>query len=192
MNIHWRFFANQKQRIIPPLEVDLRQEKQPNLSDADGVEVSESSRKSDIPAMGLSEGGFQGVGLLKEIQRLAGVKDKYRTPTGREQRPSTTGGLNSEATFGGAAKNTTLPTKFLRRRHKELLRKIPVLTWSEHSPSDQPGGSRGKYEVSLPSGALVPPSVPSAKSLPVAGECTMTWIRRAQEMDKQKNVPKRT
>lgn len=178
--MRWRYFATETRKLLPPLEIS---------------EVSESSRRSDSLERGLAESGFQDSGILHEIQRLAGIWDKSRPLTRRERKTLSAdeGGLKSEVAYGEVSENKTasraLPTKFLRRRHRYLLSRIPILQWNEYEANPSPDGLgrvKGKYDVSLPRGALSRNLV--LQRLPLAGENNMAWIKRAQELENSKIV----
>jgi hypothetical protein len=97
--------------------------------------------------------GMQTAGQLDEVKSLAGpASEKPPAPRRIDQ-------IYLPSTPSSAANQRPLPNRFLRRRYRELLGRIPVLTYS-YVPSDSVTSSNdyptGKYEVSLTPTALSP------------------------------------
>ena len=59
--------------------------------------------------------------------------------------------------------------RFIRRQHRKLLRKIPILTYLKH-----PNNPAGKYEVSL---SPLTSSVGATSAAPMADEADLAWLR---------------
>jgi hypothetical protein len=95
--------------------------------------------------------GMQTAGLLDELKSLAGPVSET-PPAPRRIDP-----VYSPHTFSYTADRRALPNRFLRRRYRELLGRIPVLTYS-YVPGESVIGSNdnptGKYDVSLALTAL--------------------------------------
>jgi hypothetical protein len=94
--------------------------------------------------------GMQTAGLLEELKSLAGsVSD--RPPTPRRMNP-----VYSPHSVFRVADQRVSPNRFLRRRYRELLGRIPILTYS-YVPGQPVIGTKdypaGQYEVSLAANA---------------------------------------
>lgn len=141
VNIRWRYFSYQWKRLYPPLEVSVKQR---------GAQET-SSREDALLSAGIRGVGMQTAGLLEELKLLAGPVS-VRPPAPRRADPVYHLRASSCGPDGRA-----LPNRFLRRRYRELLGRIPVLTYS-YVPSESAIGSnnypKGKYEVSLDHAAL--------------------------------------
>jgi hypothetical protein len=95
---------------------------------------------------------MQTAGQLDEVKSLAGpVSEKPPAPRRIDQI------YLPHSTHSSAADRRSLPNRFLRRRYRELLGRIPVLTYS-YVPGELVTRSNdyptGKYEVSLAPAAL--------------------------------------
>ncbi len=141
VNIHWRYFSHQWRRINPPLEISVKQQEALKVPSQEGF----------APDAGIRGVGLQGAGLLEELKTLAGVPKRPTDPRRidpvyRSESPSTTARGSS-------------PNRYLRRRYRELLGRIPILTLSRtpgNLPTASNGHPTGKYEVSLVANALSP------------------------------------
>jgi hypothetical protein len=142
VNIHWRYFSSQWKRLYPPLEVSVKKQ---------GVQET-SSQDDALLGARIRGVGMQNAGLLDELKLLAGPASE-RPPAPRRIDPV----YPSAPSF--TADRRALPNRFLRRRYRELLGRIPVLTYS-YVPGDLEIGSNdypaGKYELSLAPAALSP------------------------------------
>jgi hypothetical protein len=110
-----------------------------------------ASQEDAILATRIRGVGMQTAGLLEELKSLAGCVSE-RPPTPRRMDP-----VYPPNSVSCDADQRVLPSRFLRRRYRELLGRIPILTYS-YMP-DQPAiGTKtyptGKYEVSLAPNAL--------------------------------------
>lgn len=95
--------------------------------------------------------GMQTTGLLDEVKSLAGpASEKPPAPRRVDQ-------IYLPHTTQSAADRRSPSNRFLRRRYRELLGRIPVLTYS-YVPGESVTSSNdyptGKYEVSLAPAAL--------------------------------------
>jgi hypothetical protein len=95
--------------------------------------------------------GMQTAGQLDQVKSLAGpASEKPPAPRRIDQ-------IYLPHTHSPAADQRSLPNRFLRRRYRELLGRIPVLTYSYvpgESATSSSGYPTGKYEVSLAPTAL--------------------------------------
>jgi len=143
VNIRWRYFSYQWKRIYPPLEVSVKHPEPQNTPSQDGF----------VPETGLRSVGLQGAGLLEELKILAGEVSKKPTS------PRRIDSVYRPESSPTAADRGSLPNRYLRRRYRELLGRIPILTrpnvpgdlTTATAPSGRP---TGKYEVSLAANAM--------------------------------------
>ena len=95
--------------------------------------------------------GIQTAGQLDEVKSLAGPASEKPPPPRRIDQ------LYLPHTHTSTTVRRSLPNRFLRRRYRELLGRIPVLTYSYvtgKSVTSSNGYPTGKYEVSLAPTAL--------------------------------------
>ncbi|KAH9056919.1 hypothetical protein EDB87DRAFT_1135599 [Lactarius vividus] len=142
VNIRWRYFSYQWKRINPPIEISVKHQ-----------ETQKTPSQVGFVPDGIRGVGLQGAGLLEELKMLAGtvstrpVAPRRIDSAYRSQSPSV------------AVNRGPSPNRYLRRRYRELLGRIPILTHS-HVPGNPTtatasnGRPTGKYEVSLAVNAL--------------------------------------
>ena len=142
-NIRWRYFSLNWKRLYPPLEVSVKQQ---------GT-LEASSKEDALLGARIRGVGMQTAGQLDEIKSLAGpASEKPPAPRRIDQ-------IYLPRTRTSTSGQQSLPNRFLRRRYRELLGRIPVLTYTY-----VPGGSvtssnaypTGKYEVTLEHNAISP------------------------------------
>ena len=143
VNIRWRYFSCQWKRLYPPLEVSVKQQGTQEIS-------SQEDALLDARIRGV---GMQTAGQLDEVKSLAGpASEKPPVPRRIDQ-------IYLPCTHTPAADRRSLPNRFLRRRYRELLGRIPVLTYTYvpgESVTSSNGYPTGQYEVSLARTALSP------------------------------------
>ncbi|KZV77677.1 hypothetical protein PENSPDRAFT_645301 [Peniophora sp. CONT] len=130
VNIKWRFFTENWQKLHPPIELTIDQG--PALS----TKAKSIERK---PPRAI---GIPGQGLLEDVITLAGASRARRPPIPRRQRQSLPADEDAERRQGMPMAPTSAdvaPSRFIRRRYAELLGKIPILTYTR----------TGKYVVAL-------------------------------------------
>ena len=143
VNIRWRYFSQQWKRLYPPLEVSVKKQ---------GARET-SSQEDAVLGARIRGVGLQTAGLLAELMSLTGSGSE-RPPTPRRIDP-----VYPPHSVSRVADCQVLPNRFLRRRYRELLGRIPILTYS-HVPGqpvvDTKDCPAGKYDVSLAPNALSP------------------------------------
>ncbi|TFK56604.1 hypothetical protein OE88DRAFT_1649984 [Heliocybe sulcata] len=110
-----------------------------------------SSSHDTLKQAGIRGTAMQDAGIFEEVLDLAG--------SGHEPPPA-------------GAFNSSLPTRFIRRRYRELLGKLPILTYN-HAPASR--GS-GRYEVSLAPRALISSVPRTAKGIPSVDADDLAWL----------------
>jgi hypothetical protein len=106
VNIRWRYHTGELKRTYFPLEL---------------------TRSADEPnASRLRETGAEELKLLEEVERLA-RSPQEGVPMPRRERRATPNHEREPQPYQ-ARFDSSLPTRFLRRRYRELLSRIPILT----------------------------------------------------------------
>jgi hypothetical protein len=166
VNVRWRYFSSEWRRLYPPLEVSV--EKQQGAQET-------SSQEGAILATRIRGVGMQTAGLLEELKSLAGsVYERPPTPRRMDS-------VYPPHPVSCDADQRVLPSRFLRRRYRELLGRIPILTYS-YAPGQPAIGSEkcptGKYGVSLAANASslrIPHEINHSKVLDVVD---LAWFER--------------
>ncbi|KAG6911571.1 hypothetical protein DXG01_011873 [Tephrocybe rancida] len=165
VNIRWRYFTEEWRKVLPPLQVVVK--------DA-ASEGGESSSKDDISQVGVRAMGMQGSGIFEDVRAVAGPLT-VPPPLTRKERLKMNDALDVSVQHRH-------PSRWLRRRYQGLLGRLPVLTYSR--PSNQNKQSSGKYSVSLSPNAMAhslrfdPFRYPEVE--PVAD---LEWLKLANEKD---------
>jgi len=148
VNIRWRYYVAEVKKTYYPLEVT-----KPNG-------VSETTR--------LRETGAEELGLLKEVEQLA-HSGHMSPPVPRRQRGQAAELRDSENPLKHSAFDSPLAERFLRRRYRELLSRIPILM----------PDSNGKYGGRT---SLSPLSLSNASRMWRVGQASeedVDWILKA-------------
>jgi hypothetical protein len=131
-----------------------------------------SSQEDAILTTRIRGVGMQTAGLLEELKSLAGSVYE-RPPTPRRMDP-----VYPPHSVSCDADQRVLPSRFLRRRYRELLGRIPILTYSYVPGQGTKKCPTGKYEVSLAANASslgTPHEVKHSKVLDVVD---LAWFER--------------
>jgi hypothetical protein len=151
--------------LYPPLEVSVKQQ---------GAQET-SSEEDAILSARIRGVGMQTAGLLEELKSLAGSVSET-PPTPRRMDP-----VYLPQSVSRVAAQRGLPNRFLRRRYRELLGRIPILTYS-YVPSQPVIGTKdcptGKYEVSLTANALSMRISHETTHSKVLDEVDLAWFER--------------
>ncbi|KAH9486574.1 hypothetical protein JR316_0000639 [Psilocybe cubensis] len=166
VNIRRRFFQDELKKILPPLQV---------------TEIMPSTNISKVPMRSL---GFQNSGVLQELETLIGYSLTENPPKTRRERRS----LPAEQPVLIPTTNLERhPSRWVRRRYRALLARIPLLFYECKSNSTQP------FRVEKhPLGHF--PHDRSVRTMPDLDAVTMAWIeqksttniKRAKGADKGK------
>lgn len=165
VNLRWRFFQEELQRTLFPLQVAVQE--------APASGGGTVPRQTDVAALvraGVRPVGLQGSGVFEEIEALASPPSKVRqsancaSPEGAAEEPA-------------PAFDSHLPVRFLRRRYQQLLARTPVLVYQP--PRKTPSGTQpGKFQATLSPNA----ARRTAPAHRMAGEAELAWIERAKEL----------
>ncbi|KAI6007184.1 hypothetical protein EDD15DRAFT_27901 [Pisolithus albus] len=150
VNARWRFFTTEVKKVLLPLQISA----EPPLSDSNANDDKRQPRCI----------GFFETDILQRTLDLAGYNCILSSPTKRQCAPGIAPG-RAPNPFDGR-----LPARWLRRRYRELLARLPILTYR---PAKNASGS---YSVSIPSGALTG-GKPLASRLRYVGDEDLAWIR---------------
>ena len=165
VNIRWRYFSYHWKRLYPPLEVSVKKQ---------GAQET-SSQEDAILGARIRGVGMQTAGLLAELISLTGSGSE-RPPTPRRTDP-----VYLPHSVSRVADRQVLPNRFLRRRYRELLGRIPILTYS-CVPGQPVMGTKdcpaGKYEVSLAPNALSPRIQHEKARSKVLDDVDLAWFEQ--------------
>ncbi|KZT30766.1 hypothetical protein NEOLEDRAFT_1083128 [Neolentinus lepideus HHB14362 ss-1] len=152
VNLRRCFFKTQTGRVYPPLQVVVREQTKVPGS------VAESSSHDALTQAGIRGMAMQGAGVFEEVLQLA--------DSGSHSRP-----INPFS--------SSLRPRFLRRRYRELLGSLPILTYNY--PPTLKGSQRSPYEVSLASNALTKSIPRTARGVPSIDADDLAWIKFSSE-----------
>ena len=116
----WRFYRTETDKVLPPIELSIVHQEGQGGPDVAGR----------MP--------FQRLGLVKEIEDLVGTAGD--PPLTRKERKA----VKEEPQRGSGH-----PSRWVRRRYRSLLSKLPILEYSQ-----RPGKSEGSYSVRVSNKAL--------------------------------------
>ncbi|KII94196.1 hypothetical protein PLICRDRAFT_36431 [Plicaturopsis crispa FD-325 SS-3] len=168
VNLRWRIFKKEIAKILPPLQVNVKEAGDPNES------TIGFSSNADAARTGIRGFGFQGSGIMEELIDIAGPTIRPKPLTRREKRRE---GISTATATTSPFDSPPRHPRWLRRRYKELLYRIPLLTYTPRnlpSPEKRPGG---KYTVSLTENALSTRIRSSPKRLPYIDDVGMAWVQ---------------
>ncbi|KAF9056548.1 hypothetical protein BJ165DRAFT_1522450 [Panaeolus papilionaceus] len=157
VNIRWRYFTNEIRKIFPPVEVRHR--------------LTEDDHKHSTPDV---RGGMQGLGLIEGIETIVGPLHTPPPMTRRERRSRQ---LSISATT--AVQVSGHPSRWVRRRYRHLLGKLPVIAFNPRAKS----GSPAAFSLGL-SPRTFPQYQRSIWHMPQADDVTQAWnTQRIAEKD---------
>ena len=153
-----RFFKEETAKIRPPIEVSRVHIIRAPTSLGNPEEIGNIDRTD---AGGAQEPtpplvGFQGTTVLRDLEFTASPN-----PNPPKRAANSTNDIPSTSTVN----------HFIRRQHRKLLGKIPVLTYFEH-----PNSQVGKYQVSLLALANSDSSNRLTLTVPMADEIDLAWL----------------
>jgi hypothetical protein len=137
INIRWRFFSEEVQKVYPPVEVPR-----------EGWEPQPQSTH-DFSAYGFQEG------MMRHITELSGPKHTPTIPRKEKERYMSSSMSNGSGDSTGSAINgektgsrSPLPTRWLRRRYRELLYSVPLVSQGRGK------GNKPGYKVEMSDNAI--------------------------------------
>jgi hypothetical protein len=151
VNLRWRFFEEETARVHPPLEVSRVHAAQVSMSTVGGTEFTDVEQLTPPPV------GFQGTSVFSDLESIASPNPNLlKRATNQTNNTQSTSTLNY----------------FIRRQHRKLLAKIPILTYFQ-----RPGSPSGKYQVSLSPLASSGSLTRLTSTVPMADEADLAWLR---------------
>ncbi|PPQ62996.1 hypothetical protein CVT24_006102 [Panaeolus cyanescens] len=148
VNIRWRYFTSEISKIYPPIEVEDK-----SLRD-------ESTR----PLLEVVAGGMQGSGVMDDIRTTIGLLHTAPPLTRRERKS------NSALASTTVAHDSRHPSRWVRRRYRYLLGKLPIMVLQPGARADLPSA----YNVGL-SPLAFPAFQRSIFHIPEADDVTSAW-----------------
>lgn len=181
VNIRWRYFTEEWKKVLPPLQLLVAQKTQAHEL------ISVSSSKDAVVRAGARGFGFQGMGVYEDLVKIAGPLQVPPDLTRKQRRAA---GIDTPRQKSSTILQTHfqshLPRRWLRRRHQELLGRLPILTYSQRNVSKEGKEDvTGTFEVALEPNALTYSERPSIKRLPTATEVDTKWIQRAEGKERR-------
>ena len=162
VNLRWRYFEDETAKVWPPIEVSrvhtLKPPTQFDKPAANGTIEGEGARDVGHPTP--PPVGFQGTSVLRDLESIANPNIPKHAVNPSLQNP-----INY-------APPTPTVNRFIRRQHRKLLGKIPILTYFKH-----PKSPVGKYEVSLSPLASSGLLAGLDSTVPMADEADLAWLR---------------
>ncbi|TBU34691.1 hypothetical protein BD311DRAFT_784277 [Dichomitus squalens] len=188
VNARWKYFKHQLDKTMFPLQIAFKQ----GMTNG---RITVHTDEATLIHAGVRGIGLQGAGVFEELEGLASPPALVRL-----EEPSVEGDGDDTRQGPRPTIQSYLPRRFLRRRFQETLAQIPVLTYTlpsrvekTQSRSDKedvtPGvpGKPGRYQVTLSPKA----STQLGPIQSIADEADVTWIRRAEQMEKGNGASKR-
>ena len=150
VNIRRRYFASEWKKIFPPIELQV------------GPDTSTSHDKRKL-ARWLIPGFGMKFGVFADIEKMAGTL-KGRRPLPRR-------GRSFEQDYSETRMAARHPSRWLQRRYRSLLNRLPILLYNP-SDNSRPCGSFSvqRSELSLP------PYQRPIQSLPEVDSTTLAWL----------------
>ncbi|TDL28205.1 hypothetical protein BD410DRAFT_782176 [Rickenella mellea] len=185
VNLLWRYFTVQTRKILPPLQVAVSE-----LS-KNGERYTEFTSNCDLPRLDVRGGAMQETGVFEHLHDIAGSVPIPRPLTRRQRRMSVNGDFHAEVKIPQPDRQIKpLPSRFLRRRHQEVLAKLPLLTYAVYDNDDGHGAvqRKPKFQVDLSSRAYDESLRHSSRRYPEVDEANMVWLHRAENFDECKGV----
>jgi len=157
VNLRWRFFEKETAKIQPPIEASRVHFVQASVLHDKSTETSTIEGQLTPPPV-----GFQGTSVLHDLEAIASPNPNLPKHTRNPVLRNPTDTDPSSSTVN----------RFIRRQHRKLLRKIPILTYSKH-----PLSPVGKYQVSLSPLAYSGSPIMLTSAVPMADEADLAWLR---------------
>ena len=164
VNLKWRFFEEEMTKVQLPIEVSRVHVVQASMSHDKPAETNTIERADirDAEQLIPPPVGFQGTSVLRDLEAIASPNPNLPKRTSNSPLQSATDSTSS----------TSTANKFIRRQHRKLLGKIPILTYFRH-----PDSPTGKYQVSLSPLAYSSFLTRLTSAVPMADEADLAWLR---------------
>jgi hypothetical protein len=169
VKIRWRYFTTEWKKVLPPLQVAVREKSRSKEL------CRETSEIRAVTRAGIRNIGMQGSGVLEDVQSLVGLPWTDRIPTRREIRAR-------DQNINLLSVPRQPMTRWLRRRYQELLGRLPILVYSYF---EQEGDHTfGKFEVSQHPSAITPSKRHNITRLAEVDDVGLTWIQQVDKKNK--------
>ena len=146
VNIRRRYFASEWKKVFPPIELQVRPDSQ----------GKKQSVKKLIPGFRMR------IGVFADIEKTVSTL-KVHPPPRRER--------SSEQDHSKAEIKAGHPSRWLRRRYRSLLNRLPILLYNPSENSEQTGSFSVQHsELSLP------PYQRPIPYLPEVDSTTLAWL----------------
>ncbi|KAF9650350.1 hypothetical protein BDM02DRAFT_3076107, partial [Thelephora ganbajun] len=164
VNLRWRFFEEETAKVQPPIEVSRVHTIQASTSfdKSAKTDATERTDTRDVRKPTPPPVGFQGTSVLRDLESIASPNPNIPKRVRNSSFPNLTNDTSPISTVN----------HFIRRQHRKLLGKIPILTYLKH-----PNSPVGKYQVSLSPLARSDSLVALTSAVPMADEADLAWLR---------------
>jgi len=181
VNARWEFFQSEVKKLFPPLQVFVEERS------ASGPKALVKPKK-DLAALkdlDVRPLPLQDRGVSEEAEALAGPPSRIRILTRKEKKTLAEDQAAAHAPEVPVPLSPTLPSRFIRRRYKALLSRIPILTYT--STTDKNGKQIGKkYNVSFAPGSLANHTRSAAVRIPKAEPSDIEWLAYIEAQEKSR------
>ncbi|THH02606.1 hypothetical protein EW026_g280 [Hermanssonia centrifuga] len=164
VNIRWRYFRTERKKVFFPLEVSVEERHGSDLS------VEKTDRDSVFSA-GIRGVGLQGAGVLAEIRTFASPASKALQSIPKQPNPRRP---MDAADAQSSLPRSRLTPRFVQRRYRELLNRLPILKYSYDKLAEGSSHKPGSYSVSKDPNAIGA-SLPSVR-IPDADDDHRAWF----------------
>ena len=135
----------------PPLEVSRVHATRVSMSTVGGTDPGDAEQLTPPPV------GFQGTSVLSDLESIASPNPNLPRRAANQT---------------NNAQSTSTLNHFIRRQHRKLLAKIPIMSYFQ-----RPGSPSGKYQVSLSPLASSGSLARLTSTVPMADEADLAWLR---------------
>lgn len=182
VNARWGFFLSETQKLFPPFKI-VAEERPPIGSHAPAVYKSDLDTLKQLDLCPLP---FQEKGVFEEAEAIAGLPTRIRIFTRKEKKVKQDGQPTAHTPSPPIPLGPTLPSRFVRRRYRALLSRVPILTYAFTKSEDSTQKPAGRYTVSFTPAALANHTRTLPARYPKADPSDDEWLAHVEAQRKQK------
>lgn len=181
VNARWEFFQSEVKKLFPPLQILVEEQ----LVSGPKTAVESKKDLASLKHLDVRPLPLQDRGVFEEAEALAGPPSRIRTLTRKEKKALAEGQPMTQASQLSTPSGPILHSRFVRRRYKALLSRIPILTYT--LLKDKNGGRRGeKYNISFSPAATANHTRTATFRFPKADPSDLEWL---VHIEAQKKIP---
>ncbi|GJE87573.1 hypothetical protein PsYK624_036560 [Phanerochaete sordida] len=168
VNIRWSFFQHEVRKLYPPVQIVSAERTDIELQGPTERNVASSS----LNELGVRLPALQETGIFEHAEAMAGPPARIRILTRKEKQALAVGQLtDAQQAELPMPLGPTLPSRWVRRRHKVVLARMPVMIYSPAK-----GKGPGKYGVSHSPAAVLQQTKWHTARVPFASSEEMQWL----------------